>query len=144
MCIPDATLQLQALKMVSLHLKSKGYLLLDLVNPFLVNLNGDPNPKPFFTRLNVHTGHRYTRFAATGKAGVDQVQELYGWYDEILENSLVKRQNYSMHWRILFPNEVQLMLTTAGFSIVRFEGDHLKGDFTMTSPKMNIIAQRVE
>ena len=142
MCIPDVKAQQLVLQKTAQHLGPGARLMLDLVNPFVLNLKGDPFPRPFFTRRNVHSGNKYTRFAAMSSICVDQTQELHGWYDEILEDGLVKRQTYAIKWRVLFPNEVEMMLEKAGFIVERFEGDHEGGQFTTASPKMNVIAKK--
>ncbi|HSE39889.1 MAG TPA: methyltransferase domain-containing protein, partial [Acidobacteriota bacterium] len=48
LCLPDFTLQLSALHSIANQLKPGGRLLLDIVNPLQLKLEGDPTPKPFF------------------------------------------------------------------------------------------------
>ncbi len=144
MCLPNANLQALALKQTAAHLASGALLMLDLVNPFSLDLRPTTPPRPFFSRKNVHTGNSYTRFAAFGEIGVDQVQELYGWYDEITVDGMVKRRPYTMQWRVVFPNEITMMLENSGFVVEKMEGDHFGNPYSSASRKMNVIARAVQ
>jgi SAM-dependent methyltransferase len=141
MCIPDARLQLEVLRRAAAHLAPRGTVVLDLVNPLLLPMAGDLVPKPFFTRRAVDSGRTYTRFAALGAVGTDQVQELFGWYDEIAPDGTVRRAPYSMAWRLLFPFELELMLEAAGLAVVSVHGGHRDEPFTPGSPKMIVTAR---
>jgi ubiquinone/menaquinone biosynthesis C-methylase UbiE len=140
LCIPDFNLQQQALFRAAAHLKQNGLLALDIWNPLGINLWGDEKPEPFFTRKNPHNGNLYTRFAATGPMDIGQVQTVYGWYDEILEDGKVKRSSYELKWRPLFRYEIQLMLEKAGFRINAIYGGNRNESLTSQSLKMFIEA----
>ncbi|WP_160170124.1 class I SAM-dependent methyltransferase [Aquimarina megaterium] len=142
MCIPDFDSQCKALSSIYNHMSKDGLIVIDLMNPFILNLSGDAIPKPFFTRKNSHTGNSYTRFAASGPMNKNQVQELYGWYDEVLPDGTLKRKNYSMKWRIIFPFEIKLMLKQVGFNIKTIEGGHQKEPYTTDAKKMFIVAEK--
>ena len=141
MCIPDARLQVEVLTRAAAHLAPGGSVVLDLVNPFLLPMAGDPVPKPFFTRREVGSGRTYTRFAALGTVRIDQVQELFGWYDELAPDGTVKRFPYSMLWRLPFPYELELMLAKAGLAVASVHGGHRDEPFVPGSPKMIVTAR---
>ncbi|MEA2600169.1 MAG: hypothetical protein QOF89_1161 [Acidobacteriota bacterium] len=69
----------------------------------------------------------------------DQVQELFGWYDEIGADGLVRRAPYSARWRPIFRYELELMLERAGLEV---EGGHRHEPFTAWSQKMFVVARR--
>lgn len=130
------------LRRVAEHLKLGGLLTLDIVNPLRLKIDGDPVPKPFFTRRNTNNGNTYSRFAMHGAFDVDQRQQLYGWYDEVSADSIVRRSFYSMYWRPIFRFEIELMLRNAGLTIDTIHGGHRGEPFTMDSPRMFIEARR--
>lgn len=141
LCIPDFDGQRRAIARAADHLAPGSLLVIDAVNPLVLSVAGDPAPTPFFTRREVTTGNLYTRFAARGPMGEDQVQELFGWYDEIAETGAVRRTPYSMRWRPVFRYELELMLETAGLVVESVEGGHEREPFTAASPKLFVIAR---
>ena len=142
LCITDFEGQLACLGRAAQHLRDGGVLVVDAVNPHALPVRGDPVPKPFFTRRNVHTGRPYTRFAAMGAMEPDQRQELFGWYDEIEEDGRVRRTPYSLHWRPIHRYELELMLRVAGFSVETVQGGHRGEPFTMAGSKLFVIARK--
>lgn len=142
LCLTDFASQRAAVAAAGRHLTPDGVLALDLMNPLVLSLQGDAVPKPFFTRRNPENGNVYTRFAAMGPMQVDQVQELFGWYDEIGPDGVVRRTPYSMHWKPVFRYEIELMLEAAGLRIESVEGGHRKEPFTAQSRKMFILARK--
>jgi SAM-dependent methyltransferase len=142
LCIPSFAGQCAALKAIANQLKPSGKLLVDIVNPLKLKIEGDETPKPFFTRKNRATGNTYTRFAMMGPFDSDHKQELYGWYDEILSDGSVKRVSYSLFWRPIFRFEIELMLREAGFNLLQIEGGHRKEPYTAQSPRMFLIAEK--
>ena len=143
LCLNNFESQMATLHRAAKHLKPDGMLVLDLMNPFVLNLAGDPNPKPFFTRRNPATGNQYTRFAAMGPVQVDQKQKLFGWYDEIEKDGRIKRSVYEMSWRLIFRYEIELMLEKAGFKIENVWGGHRNEEFIPSSRKMFIEAVKL-
>jgi SAM-dependent methyltransferase len=141
-CIPDFKLQQQTLVKAAEHLRPGGLLILDLTNPMTVNFLGD-SPEFFFKRRRVDNGNYYSRFSATGAVNADQIQPLYGWYDETLQNGNIKRFPYSLEWRLIFRSELELMLEKSGFIVKAFYGGHLQEPFTPTSLKMVVEAVKV-
>ena len=142
LCVPSFGGQLKALRRVAEHLSDDGLLVLDIVNPLRLKIEGDPVPRPFFTRRNPNNGNTYTRFAMFDPFDENQRQRLHGWYDEIERDGTLKRRHYSLYWRPIFRFEIELMLKCAGFRIERLEGGHLKEAFTAQSPRMFIQARK--
>jgi len=142
LCIADFSGQRRALRNAAQHLSPGGMLVLDVVNPLQLKIQGDPIPKPFFTRRNPHNGNTYTRFAAMGPFDEEHRQRLHGWYDEIASEGTVKRAPYSLHWRPIFRHELELMLEEAGFEPLPIEGGHREEPYTAQSPRMFVQARR--
>jgi hypothetical protein len=115
-------------------------LLIDIVNPIQLKPEGDPVPKPFFTRKDRNSGNTYTRFAMMGPFAADHKQQLYGWYDEITPEGFVKRRHYSLWWRLIYRFEIELMLQQAGLKLLQVDGGHRKEPYTAQSPRMFLIA----
>ena len=70
--------QCRALSAVAKHMAKQGLLIIDIVNPLNLKLQGDPVPKPFFTRKNTHNGNTYTRFAMMEPFDENHRQRLHG------------------------------------------------------------------
>jgi SAM-dependent methyltransferase len=143
LCIPDFELQLQTLFNAAQHLKTNGLLALDIWNPLVVNLHGDSIPQYYFTRRRIDNGNTYTRFAATGVMNVNQVQPLYGWYDETLAKGEIVRTSYNLEWRLIFRYETELMLEKAGFRIKNIYGGNRMEPLQPESLKMFVEAIRI-
>jgi SAM-dependent methyltransferase len=143
LCIPSFEGQRAALRAMASHLDRVGLLALDVVNPLDLSLNGDPAPKPFFTRRNPASGAIYTRFAASDPIDAEQRQRLHGWYDEIADDNTLRRYSYSLTWRPIFRFELELLLELAGLQLVSLEGGHLKEPFEASSPRMFVVARQV-
>ncbi len=142
LCIPDFAGQCAALRSIAGQLKSSGKLLIDIVNPLKLKIEGDSTPRPFFTRKSRRTGNTYTRFAMMGPFDSDHKQQLHGWYDEILPDGSVKRLQYSLYWRPIFRFEMDLMLREAGMRLLQIEGGHRKEPYTAQSPRMFLVAEK--
>ena len=142
MCIPAFDAQVALLETAARHLHPAGRVALDLMNPLELPLCGSDGPRPFFTRKHTDTGRSYTRFAAMGPMDTEQVQELFGWYDETTEEGFIRRTPYSMHWRPIFRYELELMCERAGLTIESVEGGHRREPFVTSSNKMFVVARR--
>jgi SAM-dependent methyltransferase len=143
LCIPDFDLQQQTLFRAAEHLRPNGLLALDIWNPLVQNLHGDKVPEYYFTRRRTDNGNPYTRYAATGPMDIDQVQHVFGWYDETLSNGTTERTSYSLEWRIIFRYEIELMLEKAGFKISEIFGGNNREPLTRDSLKMFIEAVKI-
>ena len=142
LCIPSFEGQRAVLANIAAHLKTGGLLALDIINPLGLKPEGDPVPRVFFTRKNVHTGNTYTRIAMRGALDADNKQELYGWYDEVQPSGQLNRRHYSAWWRPIFRHEIELMLELAGFEVAKMEGGHSGEAYTAASPRMLIQARK--
>lgn len=141
-CLPDFREQQAVIANAAALLAPGGRLVIDVVNPLVLPLQGSTTPQPFFTRVNPESGRTYTRFAAMGPIEADQTQRLFGWYDELDDAGLVTRTPYEMRWRLIFVAELILMVEAAGLSVQSIEGDHQMSKFGATSPKIFMIAAR--
>ena len=140
LCIPDFDLQQQTLIHAAGHLKQHGLLALDIWNPLVMNIFEREVPEAYFTRRRTDNGNTYTRFAATGIMDSNQVQPVYGWYDEKQPDGVMKRTPYEMEWRVIFRYELELMLDKAGFTIKNIYGNNRNEAFQNTSLKMFVEA----
>jgi SAM-dependent methyltransferase len=143
LCIPDRDLQQKTLFNAAAHLRPHGLLALDIWNPLVLNLEGDKIPESYFTRKRTDNGNQYTRFAATGKMNAEQVQPVYGWYDETTPDGTIKRTPYNMEWRIIFRYEMVLMLEKAGFQVTNIYGGNRDEPFETHSLKMFFEAIKI-
>ena len=141
--IADFDQQCLALRCAAEHLVEGGVLVLDVVNPLTLELQGDPVPKPFFRRRSPHNGNAYTRFAMVSPIDERQRQRLHGWYDEEDPEGTVKRTPYSICWRPIFRYELTLMLQGAGFEMKSLEGGHRHEPFKADSSWMFVQASRL-
>jgi SAM-dependent methyltransferase len=144
LCITDFAGQCAVLRAAARHLGPGGLIVLDLINPLILPLAGDEQPRPFLHRRNTRTGNPYTRFAAVGPMDGEQKQRLYGWYDEIFPDGTLHRTSYEMFWRPIFRYEIELMLDREGFDIVSVEGGHRREPFTASSRKLFVVARKRE
>jgi SAM-dependent methyltransferase len=142
LCIPDFDQQRRALRGAAAHLAPAGELVLDIVNPLQLALQGNPAPTPFFTRKSAIGGNTYTRFAMCSPLDANQRQQLHGWYDELSEDGSIERTHYSLYWRPIFRFEIELMLEEAGFVLESLHGGHCGEPFTGRSPRMFIRARK--
>jgi SAM-dependent methyltransferase len=143
LCIPDFHLQQQALLHAARHLRPNGLLVLDIWNPLIVNLRGDDMPDYYFSRRRTDNGNHYKRFAATGPMNTNQIQQVYGWYDETQPDGSITRFPYTMEWRLIFRYELELMLEKAGLKIKNIYGGNLNEPFQTNSMKMFVEAIKV-
>jgi SAM-dependent methyltransferase len=142
-CVPDFADQRAAIGSLARALAPGGRLVIDTVNPWRLPVDGDPVPKPFFTRRHPRSGLAYTRFAALGPFDAEGRQRLHGWYDQLDEVGRVTRRPYSITWRPIGRYELQLMLESVGLAIVALEGGHRREPFTAQSPRLFVQAGRV-
>lgn len=122
--LSDFEKQRQALQALTRHMEVGGRVVIDVLNPMQLDIHGDNIPRPFVTRTNPRTGNTYTRFGMASPFDADQVQRLYGWYDELDAEGRVYRRNFSWTWRPVFRHELVLMLNEAGFTVESLEGGH--------------------
>ncbi len=140
--LADRRDQQLALRRAAAQLHPGGRLVVDVVNPLALPLKGDQVPVPFLSRRHDERNSAYTRFAAVGPLDADQRQSLYGWYDEIDDQGLVRRTPYSMCWCPIFRAELELMLECAGLAVESVEGGHRREEFTPQSRKLFVIARK--
>lgn len=142
LCIPSFDAQRRVLDGIARHLDDGALLVLDLVSPLALKVQGDPVATPFFTRRHPRTGKRYTRFAMCTPFDADHVQHLHGWYDEVADDGSIHRRFYDTKWRPIHRFELELMLESAGFRIETIEGGHRGESYTAASPRMFVQARR--
>ena len=142
-CIPEFDGQREAIASLARALAPRGRLVIDTVSPWRLPVDGDPVPKPFFTRRHPRTGLPYTRFAAMGALDAEGRQSLHGWYDQLDAEGRVTRRPYAVTWRPIGRYELQLMLEAAGLALDSLEGGHHHEPFSAQSPRLFVQAGRL-
>jgi len=140
--ITDFDLQRAALRAAAAHLAPGGTLVVDVVNPLTLKLQGDPVAKPYYTRRSPHGGNLYTMFAMLDPVDANHKQRMHGWYDEVEPDGVVKRRHFELHWRPIFRFELELMLREAGFRVASLEGGQRHEPYTAQSPRLFVRAVR--
>ena len=142
--VDDLDGQRQVLRRISDHLQPGGVLAIDALNAMLFGgLYKDEGPRMQLTRRHHRTGRVYSRWGATSAFDERQRQRVYGWYDEVDEQGVVRRRFYSFHWRLFFRSEAELMLAAAGLRVVSVEGGPRREPFFSLSRRMFIVAEKV-
>lgn len=139
--IADFAGQCQALSCAAAHLVPGGRLVLDLINPLIVNLHGE-GPRPQAPRRNLYNGRVYTRFVTSDPMDEQQRQRLHGWYDELDDDGGVHRYHYSRAWRPVFRGELELMLKQAGLMLLSLDGGYHGEPYAPNSRRMFVQAER--
>jgi SAM-dependent methyltransferase len=140
LCIPDFKQQQDTIIRAAEHLRPEGVFALDIANPLALNLHGDERPELFFTRRRTDNGNTYSRFCASGPIDVNQIQPIFGWYDETDSRGIITRRSYSLEWRLIFRFELELMLENAGFRITKISGGNNNEPLLPSSLKMFVEA----
>jgi len=124
MHLPSPELQLQALRIARRRLAPGGLLFLDLANPvpdYLVHLAAAPILE-WSTPID---GERFVdKWVFRNVHAVDQVIDTTIWYDVTSPGGQLLRHRSRFELRYLHPNEVVLMLDTAGFGEIRLYGSY--------------------
>jgi SAM-dependent methyltransferase len=141
-CIGEASSQLDVLKAAAAHLEVGGKLVLDIANPYTYNLQGRPSVEPLLRRKLPDNQGYYIRFIAASAVDTDQRQRIYGWYDVVDKDHIVRRYPYSIGWRLIFKPELQMMLALAGFHIRSIHGSFQGDPYTIYSDKMFVFATK--
>lgn len=140
--IPDFPGQCRALAAAAAHLQPGGRIVLDVINPFIVNFQGESLPRPQAPRRNLYDGRVYTRYVMSDPIDAQQRQRLHGWYDELDADGVVRRYHYSRAWRPVFRYELELMLKQAGFELLSLDGGYRGEPYASNSRRMFIQAER--
>lgn len=133
--------QLAALRRIHAALHPGGGLAFDIANPIEVFASASPHPtlERVFTDAE---GQTVQQFAHQFLQRVEQRNTILWQYDVISPIGAVRRVLVETVFRLTFPAELRLLLTTAGFTV-----NHLLGDFDFdtpleeSSPRMVVVAQ---
>jgi len=142
MLVADFDSQITALRRIAGHLAPGGRLALDVYNPLMMPMATQSMPEVSFTRVNRATGNPYSKFALVGQMDGNQVQHLYGWYDEVMPDGTVRRTPYGFDWRFVFRYELELMLAGAGLHLEMLDGGFRGEAFSVVSPKIVAVARK--
>lgn len=140
--IADRGRQKRVLEVAARHLAPGGVLALDVMNPLVLSLGGDPSPQPSFPRRNPRTGNGYVKHAMTSRLDEDQRQRIHGWYEEVLPSRSVLTTDYSFHWRLIFRWELTEMLERAGLVEEESFGDFAGAPWTVDSTRIVLVARK--
>lgn len=135
MAIPSADGQAAAIRRAFEHLRPGGTFVFDLRNGYLTAPRGFPVSFTF-ERTHVLRKRQYMKFSGMKEMDAAQRQRLYGWYDEMDDDSAVHRRLWEITLRVVFPSELRLMLQKAGFEDIVFEGGYARERFHATSEQL--------
>ncbi len=135
LCLASLRLQCDAILAVARHLRPGGGLILDVFNPYVLDVLGERN-FAYIRSVNIATQRPYSRFARLGPYDGDQVQILHGWYDEEDLEGRVIRRPFEVPWRVVYRFELELMLERAGFKVAHVWGGHNEEPFYPSSSCM--------
>lgn len=138
----DRERQKRVLEVAARHMTPDGVLALDIMNPLVLSLGGDPSPQPSFPRRNPRTGNSYVKHAMTSRLDEDQKQRIHGWYEERLPSRSVLTTDYSFQWRLIFRWELTEMLERAGLVEDSSFGDFEGAPWTVDSTRIIVVARR--
>ncbi len=142
MLIADLGGQRRALASAARHVAPGGVLALDVMNPLIIPLDEQRQPQPSEPRRNPRTGNSYVRNSLHSRIDERQVQQLYGWYDELDAKGRIATTDYKFHWRIIFRWELELMLNEAGFSVESVAGGFDGAPWTVDSKRIVVTARK--
>jgi hypothetical protein len=108
-----------------------------------MSFRSSASPSAVFTRKHPASGRAYTNFAMLDAVDANQRRRVHGWYAQADDDGGTSKVPYSVVVRLIFPNEIKLMLERAGFSLVALEGGHCKEPFEPLSTKMFVVAKAV-
>lgn len=123
-------------------LKPGGVLVADMLNPLQTSPHGTPVPVPMASRFDAATGRRYMKFGVASAMNVQQRQVITGWYDITEADHSLKRMNFEMKFRFIFPNEFALMAELAGLEIKQLDADYRGNQYHANLRKLIGVAQK--
>ncbi len=140
--IAHAGAQQAALIAAARHLDDKGFLLVEMLNPFACTMFGNTTPLPIYTRRDPETGIEFSKVSTSTPLNPDQVQTLHGVYDVISEDNLLRRYPYEMQMRHVFPAEARLMFNIAGLEVTHMWGGFHEEAYTIHSRKLIVVGRK--
>ncbi|MGF1740295.1 class I SAM-dependent methyltransferase [Vibrio profundum] len=120
LCIADEQAQIETLANIYHHLRPKGVLLIDFLNPCYLSLSGTNEYRAGPNRRCIYTGKEYVRFSRSTPIDHNQRQVIFGYYQEIASE---KKYEFEFTWRPVTADQIISMLEESGFSKVNLYGD---------------------
>jgi len=139
--VETQTGQIAVLKTAFQALDPRGMLVLDLINPLAALAEEDAG----LVHLEAILGdgpHAVMKFSTRQIIAAQQQIANTIWYDEPTHDGAMLRTTTSMSLRLVFPAELDLMLTAAGFVGSEQYGNYELDPFTATSPRLIVMAEK--
>jgi SAM-dependent methyltransferase len=137
--------QLTALRHFASQMDDDGLLVLDMPNAGEAFGSQDPDGivlERMF--IEPETGHTVMQNSVSNLDRVTQQLHITWIYDEIGDDSVVRRTFAPMVLRYIFSAEMDLMLAAANLRRVQTYGDYMREPFVDGSPRMIVLAQKAE
>ena len=132
--------QLAALQCWRRHLRPGGLLVLDVYNPQLAQLAAADGALSYAGAWEEEeSGHWVQKFYASEAHLSDQITIVRRFYDEHTPQGL-HRTTITFPTRILFRRELELLLHHAGYTGLKFYGDHDLAPWEADSPRILAVA----
>ncbi len=141
MHLPLPELQLDALAKARRLLTTEGLLVIDVVYPapdYLVSLASSSSLEWSTT---LEDGSAVDKWALRQIHPIDQVIDTTLWYDQVKSGGELVRHRSRFELRYVHPNELSLMLRTAGFTNVRMYGSYELDPLDDSSDRLIVTAQ---
>lgn len=135
--------QVAALRCWRRHLRADGLLVIDVHNPQMAQLAAADGALSYADAwVDEDSGHLVQKFYASETCLSDQVTLVRRFYDEHTAQGL-QRTSITFSTRVLFRRELELLLLYAGYSEIRFYGDHALLPWEPDSPRIIAVARPV-
>jgi ubiquinone/menaquinone biosynthesis C-methylase UbiE len=139
----DKEAQLSTLNRVWEHLREEGLLILDVFNPDVVMMAEQERELAVeWTKTNPANGRTVTKLSSFTVDRSRQTQQLTFFYDEIGDDTIVRRTVTTFDLRYMFRYEAESLLEQSGFVVEAVYGSHDLDEFEPSSPRMLIVARR--
>ena len=145
MHLPTQAAQLAALRRAHHHLRGDGLLLLDLFNPDVARLAAVHGLMELADSWRDEAGSATVhKWVVRSVEWAAQQQETLFVYEEIFDDGRTRRTSFPFTLRFLWPAEVTLLLTVAGFEIEALWGDFEGTPHGDDSEQIVLLARKTE
>ena len=137
----DPGAQLAALKSARAAIDPRGQLLIDLINPSLDTLREYDGRVMHEGSWETESGEVVEKYSVRRLTSVEQLIHTRIWYDRIALDGSVARTTSTFDLRYIHRNELELMLTAAGFCDPHFYGSYDLDPLDDHSDRMVVTAE---
>lgn len=140
---PEQTLQLSVIKHLAGLLKEAGWLAIDLPNASEAYATDDQPSLVLERTFTEPTSGNLIMQQSVSRLNRAEQKLYISWiYDEIEADGRLKRMIAPQTLRLIFPSELQLMLTLCGLEIAAMYGSYAQESFEEGSERLIVVAKR--